>query len=98
MTARKNPWLYERNGALNPAWLLLCVMLGTLCFVTIIAFVLRLGEPVEIAGFSSVTVSVNILAICGVSQNKAAILANANSSGAIAKGITGSIIEHEDRA
>ena len=94
---RKNPWLYEQSGSLNPAWLLLCVMLGILSIAVLMPFVFRLGEAVEIAAFSALTVSVNILLMASVSQSKAAIIANAKSTGAIAKGF-GSILDHEDRA
>jgi len=97
---RLNPWLYEVSGALNPAWVYLGVLLFMECFAVVMAF-LRGGATIQIVSCSLLGVTINVLAMASVSQSKAAILANATSSGEIAKGITsglhfgGSTEEHD---
>lgn len=99
---RKNPWLYERSGDLNPAWCFFGILLAVECFAVVTAF-LQSSITVKIVSLSLLGVTINVLAMASVSQNKAAIIANAQSTGAIAKGLTGSVqegqpeIEHEER-
>ncbi len=101
---RGNPWLYEKDGSLNPAWVFLGCLLAVVCFAVIAAF-LQSSITVKVVALSLVGTTINIFAICAVAQNRAAILANATSTGQIAKGLTGSVleaksdsmIEHEDR-
>ena len=84
--------------AFNPSYVYLGIGVLVLCGATLLSFCLRLGEPVEIASLSSLTVTINILAMCAVNQNKAAIIAGATSSGAIAKGLNpfgGDTREHD---
>lgn len=101
---RANPVWFEGPPSLafNPSYVYLGTGVVVLCAAVLIAFLMRLGGPVEIASLSSLTVTINILAMCAVSQNKAAIIAGATSSGAIAKGLSdlhpfgGSTLDHDD--
>ncbi len=58
-----------------------------MCAAVLLALLLKLGPLIQVASISSLTVTVNILAMCATTENKAKIIGTATSSGEIAKGI-----------
>lgn len=89
--ARHNPVWFEGppSHAFNPSYVFLGIGVLVLCTAVLVSFVFRLGAPTQIASASSLTVTINILAMCAVSQNKAAIIAGAKSTGEIARAVHG---------
>ena len=105
MTAKRKWWdalWFVGMPEFNPSYVFLGIGVVVLSVVTIMAFALKLSPETQIASLSSLTVTINILTMAAVSQNKAQIIAGATSSGQIAKGLSdlhpfgGSTEAHDD--
>lgn len=98
---RVHPWLFESSGALNPSWIIISILVILQVIITLIV-IMQDSSTVKIVSISLLGVTLNIFVMAAVSQNKAAIIANARSTGDIAKGLTdilrphGANIEHLD--
>lgn len=86
MSSRKNPWFYERDGDLNPTWILVVLYTSIGAIVAVGAVVT--GNPYAIiASLSFLGATIIALLISALPRDKAKILANSKAMGEVAKGI-----------
>lgn len=84
----KHPWLYERDGDLNPTWLFVAVYLALGVAAVIMAMITR--NPIAIgAALAFLGAIIMALLISALPRDKAKILANSRAPGEVARGITG---------
>lgn len=83
---RENPWLYERDGDLNPTWILV-VLYAALGVIVSIAAVLSRSPYAFIATLSFLGAMIVALLISALPRDRAKILANSRAVGDTARGI-----------
>lgn len=86
---RENPWLFERDGDLNPTWPLVVVY----CVVGLVACVAAIvnGDKIAIvAALSFLGSMIVALLISALPRDKAKILAQSKAPGQVAQGIASS--------
>lgn len=86
MSNRKHPWLYERDGDLNPTWILV-VAYSVMGLVAAVGAVVS-GSPIAmVAALSFLGAMIVALLISALPRDKAKILAQSRAMGDVARGI-----------
>ena len=85
---RSNPWLYERDGDLNPTWIMV-VVLDIVGIVVCIGALISRNPYAMVAALAFLGAIIVAHLISALPRDKAKILANARSVGDTARGIAG---------
>lgn len=85
---RENPWLYERDGDLNPTWPLVVLYCLFGLVGSVLAFISG-NAGAQIAALSFLGSMIVALLISALPRDKAKILAQSRAPGEVATGIAG---------
>ena len=93
---RTHPWLFTKEGDLDPTWILvigtLAVMLGGFLGELIV------GRPISAAAWAAVAAICSSLLIAAVPVSRARLLAKATMPGSVAQGIAAALTQEGVRA